>query len=202
MSDDQADQSAPTTIPISFELDLSKHLGRWEAPNGIGPEGEGATFEPLTIEDVVIRTAAHIVASGIDAEARQKVAARMAELVATTRSDVVREIVEAEVWRQMEEPFTPMDRFGHATGEPTTLAAEVSAMVAKALTEQITEPGGRGSYDSPKNTVVGWAVAKAVKGEVTKQVTAAVAEARDQVIATVSDVAGAEISKAVKAALR
>lgn len=191
-------------IPIAFELDLGPYLAR---TTGSGSCHECGTpgLEQTSLEDLVLDAAARQLAGQVDREARKGVTDKAQQQVAELLKAGVAGVVEGKLTELLDGQFQPMDRWGEPTGEPRTMRSEIEAQVAALLTEKVIDPKDtRGGFagDKPKLTRIEWAIRAAVAGEVTKQVTAAVAEAKEQVLATVSGVAAEEITKAVKAALR
>lgn len=185
----------PTTPPIRVEIDLNKHLARF---HGIDPETGHEISGPETVESMICERAAQIVAARVVADSDQYPTIR--EATKKLIGEKVEERVAAAVDRVFTEARTPTDTWGNPKGDPTTLAEQVEAKVEAILSKHHNADRYNRGEDS--GTIVDKVIAAQVKAQVEKQVTAAVREARDKVIAQVSDVAGREIAKAVKEALR
>lgn len=187
-------------IVLQIDLDLDSFL---VAYCGTDPETGYDLTEPQTLESIVIDQAAKTVAATIDRDVRSDIAKEARSLVETAQREVVNELVTAKVTEAIDTPFRRSTSYGEPQGEPTTFRTIIAESVEKALTETVHNPNGRSSsYDSPRKTLIAWAVDEAVKAQVTKQVTAAVVDAKTDLLAAVKAEAANVLTDALAKAIR
>lgn len=185
----------PTTIPIAFNLDLTKYLATWRQTgyDDFAPEQQ-------TLESVLMLVAGQVLADRVDSKALSELTTDARRLATTTQAEVIREVMTERVTKLLDETVQPTDGFGQPKGEPTTLRARISEGIDKALTEQVTNPwgkGGRSGYDAPRATIVEWAISAHVQNEVSKAVKEAMKAAQADVVAAVQAEGAKVLTEAV-----
>lgn len=176
----------PTTITIELNLDdhLARHLGYDE-------DGEHVQG-PMTVEDLVLGLVAQkLVRNVVDRAAgkgRDGWYDSLGRKVAEIRDTLIAEQLEPLVREALEGEYRATNGFGEPVGQPTTLRS----VIAKQVDDWLNSRDGD-TYRNPKRlTRLSALVAEQVDKAMTKELSAAVADAKAQVVAAVK-AKGAEV---------
>lgn len=179
---------AELTIPINLDRYLAEH-------EQVG-EDEYRTH-PLTIEDIIIRQAGHVLADTVIREERADLYREVRTRTLAAIDAAIAEKVLTAVQAFMDEPRVQTDTWGNPKSESTTFAEVIEKRVEDILTKRHT--GDR--FDrKAEGTLIEQAIAAAVKDSVAKQVKAAVEAERDAVVAKVAASAAAVLTEGMKRA--
>ncbi len=165
------------------EVTLETVVGKVMAFTEDGDEYETGTGK--TVADLV---ADRIVDRAVNREGWQ----RLADQVREIRAEVIRELVRPQIEAAIAKPVQKTNSYGDKVGEPVTLTELIIDEARKALRAPAD------SYNRGGETVIGKAVAEAVKKAFAAEIAAEVAKAR----ALVSDEIGKHVAAAVQAGLK
>ena len=177
---------------ITVPIDLDQYLADYRQTSEDDFEAT-----PITVEDIIIRSAGNVLASSLTREDRADVRRKVQERTLAAIDAAIADKALAAVQAFMDTPRTPTDTWGNPKGDPVTFGEMIDQRVEVILTKRHTND--RFSKGA-EGTIVEQAIAAAVKDSVAKQVKAAVEAERDAVVAKVAASAAAVLTEGMKRA--
>ena len=161
-------------LKIELTLDLDSYLA---THSGYDRDGEPMSA-PTTIEELVFDQAARLIAFSPDRDNKAMVRERLDAISA----EEIRARVVPHIEVAIAESVQPTDTWGKPKGDPVTLREVIVTEARKLLTAKTRD---RDDYRGPERTLVDRLIATEVAKAVHKELTGAIAEAKEQVTAAV-----------------
>lgn len=190
---------------LTFSITMHDVLTAWRG-HDIAYDEDGPsdwTGGPLTIEQAVVSAAAQVLASRFQSSSlTSSVNAEVQRVV----NETMRDEIAAFVRTKLAEPIQRTDHMGRPQGDPVTLFEVAETMVGTVLTERVYGKDGKRSngYSSdrdPKFTLPETVIRTRVTGHLTKELTAAVDQAKAAAVDAVRQEATTIVADTIAARL-
>lgn len=174
------------------DVDLDSEIGRHHAVQVAEDEWRD---EPMTLRDAVV---SEIARQALARETREGWQPLSAE-IKNVRADLLRELLRPALAEALTKPLTPTDAFGQPKGETTTLTEIITRQFRELLAERVDSRGSVDRYSRDKGwTRLEWMIRTSVEAVVKDELAGEITAAREELRATLQQVAAAKLAETVK----